>query len=254
MPFLACQPWGCPDAGVSGARPDYTAGMRQTPADSGPRGASPRTQATYDRLRAAITTGRIRPRERLIEVDLAHDLDVSRTPVREALQRLAADGLVVPARRGWQVREFSLEEVRDIYEVLVPLEGYASRLVATRASDRELDRIARLNESLEASAWDPARLVEMNNRFHEAVVRMAKNRHLAEQLYRNRKFNFNHLIAPLYTEEETREALDDHRRIVRALLARDRDEAERVTREHVLHGLDRALDKLQLVSVARTAL
>src|SRR5579862_6008283 len=99
---------------------------------------------TYDELRTAIVQGRIRPNQRLIETELAEEYGVSRTPVRESLQRLAAVGLIVAARRGWTVREHSLDEIREIYEVRAALEGYAARLAAERGDTAALRKIAEI--------------------------------------------------------------------------------------------------------------
>ena len=99
------------------------------PARSGP-GARPRE--IYSRIRSAILRGELRPNEPLIEADLALSLGVSRTPIREGLQRLATDGLIVARRRGWAVRDHSEAEIRHIYEVRAALEGYAAWLAAER--------------------------------------------------------------------------------------------------------------------------
>ena len=80
-------------------------------------GSDSLSEATYRRLRFDIVRGRLRPNERLIEAELADRLAVSRTPVRESLQRLAADGLVVSRRRGWVVYEHTPDEIREIYEI-----------------------------------------------------------------------------------------------------------------------------------------
>src|SRR3978361_1268708 len=88
---------------------------------------SNRAAEGYEENRGAIVEGKIRPNERLIEADLAERLEVSRTPVRESMQRLAADGLVISRRRGWAVREHSPQEIQEIYEVRAALEGYAAR-------------------------------------------------------------------------------------------------------------------------------
>src|SRR5581483_11474189 len=106
-------------------------------------GVEPRLgEQTYNELRRAIVQGRLRPNQRLIETELAEEYAVSRTPVRETLQRLAVEGLIVPARRGWIVREHSLEEINEIYEVRAALEGFAARLAAQRATKAQLDEIA----------------------------------------------------------------------------------------------------------------
>src|SRR5579859_8257976 len=100
-----------------------------------------RAAEVYEELRQAIVEGRIRPNERLIELELARALNVSRTPVRESILQLVADGLVVSRRRGWVVREHSPEEIREIYEVRAALEGFAANLAAVRATDEQLAEI-----------------------------------------------------------------------------------------------------------------
>src|SRR5436190_22723903 len=92
------------------------------------------TEAIYEQLRSEIVRGQLRPNERLVEAEIAERLQVSRTPVRESLQRLAADGLVVSRRRGWVVYEHTIDQIRDIYETRIALEGYATRLAAERAT------------------------------------------------------------------------------------------------------------------------
>ncbi len=99
-------------------------------------------EKVYQSLRRMVLLGEIRPNERLVETELASRLQVSRTPVREALQRLASDGLIVSRLPGWVVYEHSPMEIRDLYEARVALEGYAARLAALRAPGQEVERIA----------------------------------------------------------------------------------------------------------------
>src|SRR4051812_11951844 len=100
----------------------------------------------YEQLRRAIVEGSIRPNERLIEADLAERLEVSRTPIRESMMRLAGDGLIVAHRRGWIVREHSQDEIREVYEIRAALEGFAAGLAAQRASDEELAGIQAIHQ------------------------------------------------------------------------------------------------------------
>src|ERR1700728_2381464 len=79
----------------------------------------------YERIRLAIVSGDIRPNEPLIENDLAEALGVSRTPIRESLQRLAADDLIVTRKRGWAVKEYTTNEIRENFEIRSGLEGMA---------------------------------------------------------------------------------------------------------------------------------
>src|SRR5690606_9984578 len=104
-------------------------------ARGGARGDDPRrAHEIYDRLRGDIVHGVLRPNEPLIETELAEQLGVSRTPIRESLQRLASDGLIVYRRRRWYVYEHTADEIREMYEIRAAQEGYAARLAAERGT------------------------------------------------------------------------------------------------------------------------
>src|SRR5690625_2352156 len=95
----------------------------------------------YKTLRARITDGSIRPNEMLFEIELAEELGVSRTPVREALHRLVADGLLDLVRRRWIVHEFTESEIIEIYEVRTAIEGYAAFLAATACTSEQREQL-----------------------------------------------------------------------------------------------------------------
>lgn len=189
----------------------------------------------YQRLRLAIATGEIRPKEPLIEADLAAAFNVSRTPIRESLQRLGADGLILPRKRGWAVREYSPREIGENYEVRAALEGYGARLAASRATDAELEEIAGIQATREAER-NPGQefRVRTNRQFHNAIVTAAKNAQLADGIFRIGQFYFSNRIAGLTTEQEFKANQADHGRIVRALIARNEAKAEEAMRAHIL--------------------
>ena len=205
------------------------------------------TDEVYQRLRASIVTGEHRPNERLIEAELAEQLQVSRTPIREVLQRLATDGLVQSRRRGWVVTEHSPDEIREIYEIRTALEGYAARLAATAADDATLQQIAHVYAHSIAGLQQGARdrLVSHNDAFHDAVIGAAGNRRLAQQIRQNSEYYFNFRIAALYSDEEAESSLAGHKAIVDALLRRDADAAEHAARDHVGEALSVMMGKLR---------
>lgn len=217
------------------------------PSDRQPDTGSLR-ETVYQGLRAAILHGRYRPNQRLVELELADELHASRTPVREALQRLGSEGLIVRVRRGWAVREFSKPEIREIYEVRLTLEGYASRLAAERASDDQLDGIGVLiDEQLRAQAADVIPrdlLVQVNDRFHDSIVAASGNTRLVESIKHSRTYYFNYRLAALYTDEQAVESLDQHVAIAAAVRRRAGDKAELLTREHIQHALELIVDRL----------
>lgn len=203
------------------------------------------TLGIYERLRAEIVHGRIRPNERLVEADLADRMKVSRTPVRESLQRLAADGLVVSRRRGWVVYEHSADEVREIYEARSALESFAARLAAERAPDERLTSIAAILRDRDGVLHSPRNnLVDINEHFHDAIVEAGDNRRIKLLLQRNRLYYFNYRIAALYTDAEALESREQHEQLAAALLRRDPTGAEQLTRDHIGLALRVILSKV----------
>jgi DNA-binding GntR family transcriptional regulator len=190
-------------------------------------------------------TGRARPNERLIEAELADRLQVSRTPIRESLQRLAAEGLVVSRRRGWVVLEHTSVEIREIYEARAALEGYCARLAAQRATDAQLKEIASLHHPKRNLKSSRQHLVEINDGFHDAILAAAQNERLADMIRRNRTYYFTFRIAQLYSDEEADASIAGHQAIVRALLQRDANRAEREMRAHIDLALAVILAKLR---------
>lgn len=207
----------------------------------------------YRRLRRDIIRGVLRPNESLVETELAERLNVSRTPVRETLHRLASDGLIVSHRRRWHVYEHSRAEIRQIYEVRAALEGYAARLACERGGDDAIKAVA--DAQTEAAAPRPETStrgpeaatqahVEQNERFHDLIVAAAGNERLAAQIRGNRLYFFNYRIAAAYTTDDIAEYARQHAELVAAVTDRDADRAERLTREHIDHALNLILTKL----------
>ena len=124
-----------PSSTVSAPRPEI-----------GDAGARPQTTSdeVYEKLRLAIVTGEDPAKYAAYRTRPGNSLNVSRTPIRESLQRLGADDLIVPRKRGWAVKEYSPEEIQESYEVRVAVEGFAARLAAQRASDEEIEAIAEI--------------------------------------------------------------------------------------------------------------
>jgi DNA-binding GntR family transcriptional regulator len=204
------------------------------------------TLEVFNRLREEITRGQIRPNERLVAADLAERLHISRTPVREALQLLASEGLVVGARRGYVVRDHTPNDVREIYEVRAALEGMAARLAAERATDGQLHATMALHADNEGLATSPRdQLVEINDSFHRGLIAASGNPRLERLVRQSTEHFFNHRIADLYTDAEARASVEGHARVVEALRTRDAAAAERAAREHVLEALDVTLRKLR---------
>lgn len=225
-------------AARASATPGKTS-SRATPSKASP--SKNLAQQTYDKLRFAIVRGQIRPNQRLIEVDLAEEFNVSRTPVRESLQRLAAEGLVMPAKRGWVVRELSLDEIREIYEAREALEGYAAGLAALRATSKQRQHIRGLiaarDEKLAKGTPRDERVFD-NDAFHEAIFEACGNSRLVAQIERNSDYYYNVRVAALYTPEQFAASAQQHSDLSAAVCDGRREDAENIMRNHVRDALN----------------
>ena len=206
------------------------------------------SEDVYWQLRKEIVRGDLRPNQPLAEIEIAERLNVSRTPVRESMQRLAADGLVISRRRRWLVYEHSKKEIEEIYEVRLALEGYAARLARpAQHAAAQVKELARIRDS--ASASGPLAIrVEHNETFHNRLVTIAGNGRLASMLVHNRNFAFNRQVASLYTPDDLIVSADQHARLVDAVRARDGDAAERAARDHIQSALEIIIARLALTA------
>ncbi|MFN3606038.1 MAG: GntR family transcriptional regulator [Cypionkella sp.] len=190
-------------------------------------------QSAYRRLLDAIRSGDLPPGTRLLETDLAARLGISRTPVREAIRQLEADGLVTHLPRlGATIRSLSYAEVIELYEMRAVLEGTAARLAARSASDVELAELAALNDDLTAAqAGAPAQ--ELNRQFHRTLIDAAKNRFLIKAMSALQKTLL--ILGPTTLTDTARAqaAVTEHRLVLAALQARDGAAAEAHMRAHV---------------------
>jgi DNA-binding GntR family transcriptional regulator len=203
-----------------------------TPDPTGPRPGSPQGQEAYARLLDEIRTGRLKPRARLTETDLARRLGISRTPVREAIRQLEADGLVTHVPRvGAAIRALDHAEVMELYEMRAVLEGTAARLAARAASDVELAELAAIDADL-ARAGGP-RLAELNRQFHRTLLDAARNRFLTRSM--NGLSRTLLILGPSTLEEADRKAAarSEHAAVLAALIARDGAAAEDAMRAHI---------------------
>jgi len=207
-------------------------------------GGLSRTDEVYLRLRQEIVRGELLPREALSEAEIAERLDVSRTPVRESLQRLASEGLISSHRRRWIVYQHTKDEIREIYEVRAALEGYSARLASGRATDEELAELSQLRATAALPDLDPDDRVDLNERLHDAVLRFAHNATLLRQARTSRLYFFNRSVARLYTPADLAYSGQQHRELLDAIGTRDATRAEAIAREHVEYALELILHKL----------
>ena len=206
-----------------------------------------------DRLRALILTGEYGPEERLIEEQLAERLGVSRTPIRQALTTLEAEGLVeIEPNKGAAVCAFSTEDVWDIYDLRAVLEGHAARRASGRASSGELARLRGLVEEMEGLAGQYVDheeeirvLVSLNQRFHGTIIEASRNKRLQRLIGRTVEIPLMFKAFYWYTPHERVVSNHYHRQILQCLETGDAERAEIVMREHVYEGRDFVINALE---------
>jgi DNA-binding GntR family transcriptional regulator len=200
--------------------------------------AGRRSSDVYEGLRDAIVSGKLRPNEPLIEDDLAKAYTVSRTPIREAFQKLSRDGLIVPRKRGWAVREFTRAEVQENYEIRADLEGLAARLATTRGSPAHKSRIQQIHRArLSLNSFSVVERVRSNRDLHDAIAAAAQNNKLSSLIFATGNFYFNQRTAALTSAESFERAQIEHEEIVDAIVRGDADRADIAMRAHILRAM-----------------
>ena len=198
----------------------------------------PLGEAVFRSLRQALRAGIYRPGDRLREQEVAERLQVSRTPVREALGRLAMRGLVEPGgSRGMIVRSLSTAEVLELYAMRELLEGAAARLAAQHASRPEIDALEELEGEFEQHSTDPAEMAKLNLALHETITRAARNRYLDGALQELQDAIALLGVTTFSVAGRPMSAADEHRTIIAAIAERDPDKAEQAARAHIREAL-----------------
>ena len=191
-------------------------------------------ETTYERLCEEIRSGKLPPGSRLRETEIAERLAVSRTPVREAIRRLEADGLVdhLP-RSGAVVRKLEYPELMELYEMRTVLEGTAARLAARAASPVELEELVAINDEMRAAAGRPEVVIGLNRQVHKLLLDAARNRFLLRAMATVENTLLILGSSSMAKPDRAREAVDEHREVLDALLARDGAAAEAAMRRHM---------------------
>lgn len=212
-------------------------------------------QEVADRLRAMIQARELQAGEWIDEVSLTAALGISRTPLREALKVLVAEGLLrIEPRRGCFVNELSARDLDDIFPLMAMLEGRCAYEAATKVNDQDLLRLEPMHQLLQehASAGDIDQYYATNARIHEAIQGLADNRWLSDLIDNLRKVLSLSRHKSLAYPGRVNESCAEHLAIFAALKARDPEGAEAVTRKHLMRQLD-ALHILQSQDVSAQA-
>ena len=198
----------------------------------------PLRELVYEELRLLIMTGQIKPGVRMMEIDLAESMGVSRTPVREAIRQLEKDNLVtIEPRRGAYVSDISPYDLNEMLVVREPLEGLAIQLAADRMSADDVDVIRSVNldyaEALRGG--DTEKLIQLDTQFHSLITKGSGNPYLIElcQQVHERVLRFRYVYFKSIKRAE--DIIEEHNAILEMLQKRDGEGARKCMESHILN-------------------
>lgn len=195
----------------------------------------------YAALHEAIVRGELLPNQRLIELDLAKQLDVGRAAIRTALDRLTQDGLVEhEPNRGAHVRLVTLDEAVEMFEARAVLEGLALRYAAANATAQEITELRALVDQMEErfAAGDLLAISDINAQLHTMLLRIANHRTVSRLLERLQAHHVRFQYRMILVPGRAPHSLQEHRAIVDAVAAHDPDAAEAAMRRHLSHSAE----------------
>lgn len=196
----------------------------------------PLREVVFETIRNAIISGSLKPGERLMEVQMAERLGVSRTPIREAIRKLELEGLIIILpRKGAYVADLSVKDLTEVLEIRAALEGMATGLAVTRINEEEIEELElialKFHKALENNNLEE--LLFQDSQFHEAIFKASRNERLI-QLNNNlreqvQRFREMYLKKVNRSKKTSREHFD----IVEAISSRDISKAEKLARKHI---------------------
>ena len=191
-----------------------------------------------EQLRQRIFRRELEPGSWIDELKIAEEFGISRTPLREALKVLAAEGLVtMKVRRGAYVTEMSEKDLRDVYHLLSLLESDAAAVVATRAESSQLQALQALHTELEAAVQERERFFALNEQFHMLLLELADNRWRSQVVTDLRKVMKLNRHNSLFKQGRLEDSLREHRAILAAIMSHDAPAAAQAMQTHFAQGL-----------------
>lgn len=212
--------------------------------DSQVREFRPLSEEAYDVLRSAILSGKLAPGARIVEADIARQMAISRSPVREAVRKLEREGLVeYRPRRGTVVLGLSRDDVADAYQLRAHLEAYGAGLAAVRATEEQLAALGALIDRMRAFAarGDLVQLVVADVEFHRMLCELSGSPRLVQAWQGLNPERWTLLSGLRATELSLEQIAERHWPIVAALRARNAEKAQAVIRSHILELAERVL-------------
>jgi DNA-binding GntR family transcriptional regulator len=223
-------------------QPVMTQALKKAPSEASLR-LKPRAlyEDVAELLRQRIFSNALEPGQWIDELQLAEEFGISRTPLREAIKVLAAEGLVtMKVRRGAYVTEVNANDLRDVFHLMALLEADAAAQVAKQASNAQLAELEALHHQLEKAAKDRAKFFALNEQFHFKLLELARNKWRDQIVTDLRKVMKLNRAQSLLKSGRIEESLNEHRQLMAALQKRDAKAARSAMQAHIANGLEAA--------------
>ena len=208
----------------------------------------PLRDVVFQTLRQAILRGELKPGERLMEIQLANKLGVSRTPIREAIRKLELEGLVLMIpRRGAEVAEITEKSLRDVLEVRGALEELAVDLACERITEEDISKLKEAAKEFEStlSNEDVTKIAEADVKFHDIIYLSTDNQRLIQLLYNLREQMYRYRVEYLKRKEVHETLLSEHEHIIDCLEARDKSGAKEAICTHIDNQMKTVSDTIR---------
>lgn len=208
----------------------------------------PLRDVVFNTLRRAILRGELKPGERLMEIQLANKLGVSRTPIREAIRKLELEGLVLMIpRKGAEVAEITEKNLRDVLEVRCALEELAVQLACDRIDKSRLEDLYAAAERFRATldCDDITKIAQADEAFHDVIFTATGNERLIQLLNNLREQMYRYRIEYLKKKECYPQLLDEHEAIMEAIKGKDKIKATQITGQHINNQVDTVVGTLR---------
>ena len=209
----------------------------------------PLRDVVFNTLRQAILRGELKPGERLMEIQLANKLGVSRTPIREAIRKLELEGLVLMIpRRGAEVAEITEKSLRDVLEVRGALEELAVKLACQKITDEQIAelRVAEKEFEQALNSGDVTVYAEADVKFHDVIYHATDNQRLIQLLFNLREQMYRYRVEYLKREEAHGTLLMEHKKIIETIANRDMDAAVDAVCQHIDNQVSAVIDTIRM--------
>ena len=208
----------------------------------------PLRDVVFNTLRQAILRGELKPGERLMEIQLANKLGVSRTPIREAIRKLELEGLVLMIpRKGAEVAEITEKNMLDVLEVRRALEELAVKLACERITEEEIQELKDAADTFQKilSEKDITKIAEADEAFHDVIFKSTGNDRLIQLLNSLREQMYRYRLEYLKREEYHPQLLEEHQQIIDRITRKDQSEAAELIDRHIGNQVDVMLEMIR---------